>query len=106
MEASIDKYSKQANRIKAEEMSKSLIRLNETSKLVSELKSQVHNMDSNDYLLHYIGKKDTEVENCKLLIKAAHVGKICSILLVDFESCKKAAVLSSEIIQVRTIYEL
>lgn len=99
LEASIEKYSKEASRIKNEESSRWIKRFKEASRGLEHLKKEIADQGMTEVLDVYLQKKNAELDNSKLLMKAAHVHKINNVYQNEMENWSKVVVKASEIIQ-------
>lgn len=99
MEASIDKYAKQAARIKNDDMSRWVKRFKEANRGLDSLKKEVKDQNMEDSLNLYMQKKNTELEISKTIMKANHVNKINNMYQAEMDNLKKVMVMSSEIMQ-------
>lgn len=78
IEASIDKYAKEAVRIKNDEQNPWLKRFKEASRALESLKAEVAQQQS-PVLDVYMKHKNSETENSKILMKNVHVNKINAV---------------------------
>lgn len=99
MEASIDKYGKQAARIKNEDMSRWVKRFKDANRGLDSLKREIQEQSMNVPLDLYIQKKNTDLEISKTIMKANHVNKINNMYQAEMDNLKKVMLLSSEIMQ-------
>lgn len=99
MEASIDKYGKQAARIKNEDMSRWVKRFKEANRGLDSLKREIKEQNMDVSLDLYIQKKNTDLEISKTIMKANHVNKINNMYQAEMDNLKKVMILSSEIMQ-------
>lgn len=99
MEASIDKYGKQAARIKTVDMSRWVKRFKEANRGLDSLKKEIKELSMDESLDMYLQKKNTDLEISKTIMKANHVNKINIMYQAEMDNLKKVMLLSSEIMQ-------
>jgi hypothetical protein len=99
LEASIEKYSKEASRIKNEDSSRWIKRFKEASRTMDNLKREIAEQGMSSALDTYLQKKTSDLENSKLLMKTAHVNKINSVYQNEMENSSKVVVKAAEILQ-------
>lgn len=99
MGASIDKYSKEAARIKHDELARWAKRLKEANKAFHSLKGEIIEKKLLGDLKQYLAHKQGEVEMSKLQLKSAHVNKINSVYQLEVALFHNIILAASEILQ-------
>lgn len=99
LEASIDKYGKEAARIKNEDMTRWVKRFKEANKALDHLKKEIEGHDLAPALELYVQKKNVDMDNSKMMMKNGHVNKINSVYQLEMENWNRIVVKASQIIQ-------
>lgn len=79
IEASIDKYAKEAVRIKNDEQSPALKRFKDASRALESVKAEVARQNLGPAMDVYLKHKTTEMEISKVLMKNVHVNKVNAV---------------------------
>lgn len=99
LEASIEKYSKEASRIRNEDSSRWIKRFKEAGRDLDILKREIAEQGMSTALDVYLQKKTVELENAKLHLKTVHVHKINSVYQNELDNWNKVVIQAAEIIQ-------
>lgn len=97
--ASIDKYTKEVERIKSEELLQNLKKFKEATRELNFLKSEIQRNEKIEALNTYMRLKDLELERSKTFQKMTHVNKINSIYHVEVSNYQNALSHSVQILQ-------
>lgn len=100
MGASIEKYSKEASRIKHDELARWSKRFKDSHKACHMLRGEILADDSlTSSLLAYLEKKRTEVEISKVKLKSAHVNKINAVYQLEVANFNNIILEAAELLQ-------
>lgn len=74
-------------------------RFKDANRCLDILKDEIAGQSLNSVLDEYLQKKNTELENSKLVMKSAHVNKINTVYQMEMDNWNKISLKASEIVQ-------